>query len=751
MKNPYAESAIVHRAVQTVVTQMAGVPFRLYAGTEADKKPVESGPWYDFFLRPSDTLTRRAFWNETWKYTQVGCGEAFWLLLGRVDFVDEREIPYKAVLVRGEQMEHKTKGYGLDHWLWQPGGSATKVRLEPWQVIQFAPILHPDNQFRGISPMGAAMREIKTDDKAAQFNEALLANGARPSGILTTTDPITADQAKQLGVSFRDRYAGAQNAGKVPVLPYAAKWVDVSMSHREMEFQAIREWARQSIGAAFGVPLMFLATLDDLHKETSRQVRKMLWEATLLPTLALTQDLLEAKLFYGRDKGDVWGKFDLSGIEALSEEQSARRENAQKDILMGYPRNEVNGRWELGYEDQGDSGNVGLVALGLQTVDDAAMGMAPDIPDDSALAPVAGTEGDQDVEVLEDLVLNGAQIAGALQIVLSVVSGELPLDSGLGMLQVLFNLTMGQAKQIMGSAGTDEPTTPNPMPDEPDKSPSPPSTTTDDDPEDVDEEGRAVSVRRDAKRQAMWEHYIRSVQRPGEKKMQKKVTGWQRGRRADTLRWLGTADDGRALTRAEMQTRKITDAQIDAFLESQHDRWFEMLRDQTKSVDTSIISATLDRAEEQIGGLEVIDMQHPRIIELIEARGGAKIQTTETMQKKIRRSLVEGSAEGESIAELQERVRKVFKVEASRAQTIARTESAAASSQAKEEVFKAEGIEETTWLSAGDGEERPSHAESDGKTRKRGEKFPCGLRHPHEDGAAAEEVCNCRCEAIPEV
>jgi len=79
-------------------------------------------------------------------------------------------------------------------------------------------------------------------------------------------------------------------------------------------------------------------------------------------------------------------------------------------------------------------------------------------------AAVATASSDQEVKVAADLVLNGAQIASALQIVLAVAGGELPRDTGLGQLEVLFNLTAEQALTIMGSAGTATPTTPNPKP-----------------------------------------------------------------------------------------------------------------------------------------------------------------------------------------------------------------------------------------------------------------------------------------------
>ena len=751
IKDPFAENPWVHRAIITIIDSLKSVQFQLYTGKEEDKKPVESGPWYEFLLSPSHRHTRREFWGLTWNYTQVGSGEAFWILFGKSDPVEEREIPVEAQVLPGSMFEAKTVNGRLDHWLFKTPGSGTSQRLELFQVVQFKPIINPDDPDRGLSPMNAALRDIRTDDKAARWNEALLTNGARPDGIITTDQDITGDQAKAIKDRWNDMHRGSDKAGKIGVLGHGAKWQDVTLSHTEMGFQSSREWARQVVGTAYGVPMLFLNVLDDVHKETSRTVTKQLWETNLIPKLVLAEDLLEARLFAGRGGGTdaaVWGAFDLTPIEALSDAADVRRDNALKDITIGMSRNEVNRRHDLGYEDQGPSGDKGLVPFNLQTVDAAAMTFdeidEPIVPDDSALAPVVDTPVDQDVEVLEDLVLNGSQITSALNIVLEVVAGRLPRDSGLGMLETLFNLSAEQALKIMGSAGLPIPTTPNPAPEtDADEPPSPPSTTTDD-PEDVDEEGRAV-IRRDAKRQAMWEAYIRTVQRPGEKKMQKRYTGWARGRIADTLRWLGKADNGRAI-------RTITNKQIDAFVASQFDRWNDMLVKQTKPVDTSIISDTLDRTGEQIGGLTSIDMSDPRITQLIAERGGAKIEIVNTMLKKrIRNTLVEGSANGDSIAQLQERVRAVGKVQASQAQTIARTESASASTQAKNEVMVAEGIEKHTWLTAGDSAERDSHAAIDGQTVKVGDDFGNGLKYPLDPSGPAEEVINCRCEAIPEV
>lgn len=67
------------------------------------------------------------------------------------------------------------------------------------------------------------------------------------------------------------------------------------------------------------------------------------------------------------------------------------------------------------------------------------------------------------VEVVPEAVLNGAQVTAATGIVTSVARGEIPRNSGIGMLEVLFSLSSQQAERIMGEVGRGfRPETPEP-------------------------------------------------------------------------------------------------------------------------------------------------------------------------------------------------------------------------------------------------------------------------------------------------
>jgi hypothetical protein len=109
----------------------------------------------------------------------------------------------------------------------------------------------------------------------------------------------------------------------------------------------------------------------------------------------------------------------------------------------------------------------------------------------------------------------------------------------------------------------------------------------------------------------------------------------------------------------------------------------------------------------------------------------------------------------EKIDAMVERYRR--RVLASRAETIARTESVRTISEAREQAFRqmldATGIDasacEQTWRSVHDNRTRETHRDLDGQVRQLGQPFqsPSGaqLRYPGDPLAPAAEVINCRC------
>lgn len=132
-------------------------------------------------------------------------------------------------------------------------------------------------------------------------------------------------------------------------------------------------------------------------------------------------------------------------------------------------------------------------------------------------------------------------------------------------------------------------------------------------------------------------------------------------------------------------------------------------------------------------------------------------EVTEVTHKQIQDTLADGVQNGESIAQLGDRVKHVFDVATtSRAQTIARTESVGAmneSAAAYAMALPSSVVGRKQWAAHHDDRTRPSHKVADTQIRDRDVPYMVGppthpaipMMFPHDPAAPADETINCRC------
>jgi SPP1 gp7 family putative phage head morphogenesis protein len=165
------------------------------------------------------------------------------------------------------------------------------------------------------------------------------------------------------------------------------------------------------------------------------------------------------------------------------------------------------------------------------------------------------------------------------------------------------------------------------------------------------------------------------------------------------------------------------------------------LRDAVRRGGNAVIS--------EVGAEGSFDHLSPQVTTYINGRRPPIVGVHETIRASVQRQLLQSIVSGESVAAMMGRVRSVFNTTTARAQLIAITEVNGAFNNGREQSMKKQGIEKIEWLTAGDEDVRDSHKKNNGLIRKRGDKFPNGLTHPHQTGAEAKEVLNCRCAAAP--
>jgi SPP1 gp7 family putative phage head morphogenesis protein len=165
---------------------------------------------------------------------------------------------------------------------------------------------------------------------------------------------------------------------------------------KDMDFRQLREYARELILAAIGVPPFMAGVLDKANYANAREQREMYWMGPQTRFLAevqacLNHDFLPKLGVKGVELYPCWEK-----VKALLENLAEKVEVATKLFAMGVPIRQINDRLELGLEiDDLDTADTGFLPFNLVPVEQVLNPPEPmalpasDSPeDDDGKAPV---------------------------------------------------------------------------------------------------------------------------------------------------------------------------------------------------------------------------------------------------------------------------------------------------------------------------------------------------------------------------
>jgi HK97 family phage portal protein len=126
--------------------------------------------------------------------------------------------------------------------------------------------------------------------------------------------------------------------------------------------------------------------------------------------------------------------------------------------------------------------------------------------------------------------------------------------------------------------------------------------------------------------------------------------------------------------------------------------------------------------------------------EIVNSRLNKIVGINQSTFKRIQKQINEAINNGETVAEIADRIKKIYNFSNSRAITIARTETSAVISESTMEEYKSNGVNQHIWLTANDENVREEHMENQNAGPiPVGDTFPSGERYP------GEHSINCRC------
>lgn len=284
----YIKNVIAFRAVNIIATAAASVPLCIYRNNKNGRFKQDSHPLLALLQRPNLITSKGEFIEKIVSYRLLS-GNAYILH-------NAQEPPNELYVLRPDRIEiiggtnNIPRGY--------------KYRLNDKQhffaldnitgkcAVLHLKNFHPLNDWYGLSPVESAAYSIDQHNQAGTWNQAMLQNGARPSGALVVkTDSnnngkLSQEQYQRLKEQLEECYIGSKNAGKPMLLEGGLDWREMSLSPKDMDFIAGKHSAARDIALAFGMPPQLLGIPGDNTYSNLVEARIALWEQTVLPLLS---------------------------------------------------------------------------------------------------------------------------------------------------------------------------------------------------------------------------------------------------------------------------------------------------------------------------------------------------------------------------------------------------------------------------------------------------------------------------------
>ncbi len=320
----FRKNVIAYRCVMQIATASAAVPWLLYGegGAELDTHPL-----LDVLAHPNPMQDGVAFMENVYANLQI-FGNAY------IEAIrpNGAAAPTELYVLRPDRMKVIPGATGLPQgYQYTVNGQVTTWPADPLtgaSNILHLKQYHPLDDWYGLAPMEAALQSIDQHNASGAWNQALLNQGARPSGALVYAPKdgpatLTDDQLQRLREEMGQLYQGDRNAGRPLILEGGLEWREMSLSPKDMDWLSGRNNAARDIALAFGVPAQLVGIPDAQTYANVEQARLAFYEETVLPLIARVTAGIDHWLCpMFRDKPEL--DFDPDSISALTDKRQSQ-------------------------------------------------------------------------------------------------------------------------------------------------------------------------------------------------------------------------------------------------------------------------------------------------------------------------------------------------------------------------------------------------------------------------------------------
>jgi len=335
------DSAWLFAIIDRIASSVAAAEWQLWRGPESDARKVLDHPLLRLWDQPSTRIPRMQMLEQAGQHFEL-VGEQWWAILR-----DGRGVPVELQLLRPDRMHPAAGADGEPAWEYRIGNDRY-----PLEVSDVMPVIrpHPTEPRRGIGVVQSLLVELGADKAAAEFTAAFFQNSAEPGGIVTVPHEVDDEEFRRFADRWRLGHQGASNARRVAFLDNGYAWSAQNVSHKDMEYAALRRLTRDFVLGAFGMPPSAIGVVENVNLANAAAGMELFARWIVLPRLRRIRAALNM-FVASQFPGDL--RFDF--VNPVPDNRELDLAEAVQGYEAGFmTRNEARARVELEAVPDGD-------------------------------------------------------------------------------------------------------------------------------------------------------------------------------------------------------------------------------------------------------------------------------------------------------------------------------------------------------------------------------------------------------------
>lgn len=252
-----------------------------------------------------------------------------WIIAGNVYFYKVRNRLGEVIelwYLPHHQIEPRWEGDNfIDYYAYALDGY--EYKLKPSDVIHFRNGIDPFNTRLGLSDIASALREIYTDNEAANFSALLMKNcGVGPFAISPKQQFKLDDKERRRMADAFQRKTSGDERGKPFISGEPFEVIKTGFNPEELDLSKLRRVPEETIASLTGIPavvLQFGAGLERSTYSNYAEARESTYESVIVPLWRYLQAELTHQVVSDFDKSEkLEAKFDTSEVRVLQDDEN---------------------------------------------------------------------------------------------------------------------------------------------------------------------------------------------------------------------------------------------------------------------------------------------------------------------------------------------------------------------------------------------------------------------------------------------